>query len=44
MFQAKFVQKLKTQILYSTTFSENRVVSEIMWTDMVGANRPQIAM
>jgi len=31
MFQTKIVENIKTHILYSITFSENRVVYEIMW-------------
>jgi len=35
MFQAKVVEKIKTQILYSVTFSENRAVYEIMRENMI---------
>jgi hypothetical protein len=36
MFQTKVVDKIKTHILCSITFfSENRVVYEIMWKNMV---------
>ena len=31
MLQTEFVQKIKTQILCSTTFSENSAVYELMW-------------
>ena len=31
MFQIKVVQKIKTHILCSVTFFENRAVHEIMW-------------
>ena len=31
MFQAKVVEKIKIQTLYSITFSENYAVCEIMW-------------
>ena len=31
MFQTKIVEKIKTHILCSGTFSENRAVYEIMW-------------
>jgi len=35
MFQTKVVEEIKTHILCSKTFSENRVVYEIMWENMV---------
>jgi len=31
MFQTKFVQKIKTYILYSSFFYENHAFDEIMW-------------
>jgi hypothetical protein len=31
MFQTKVVEKIKTHILCSVTFHENRAVYEIMW-------------
>ena len=31
MFQTKVVEKIKTHILFSIPFSENRAVYEIMW-------------
>jgi hypothetical protein len=41
MFQKKVVQKIKTHILCSITFSpENRANSEIMWKNMVRSDRP----
>jgi len=36
MFQANVVEKIKTQILCSETFSENRAVYEIMWKNVIG--------
>ena len=42
MFQTKVVQKIKTHIVYLTTFfPENRAVYEIMWKNIVGTGRPQ---
>jgi hypothetical protein len=35
IFHTNFVEKIKTYILYSTTFSENRGVYEIMSKNMV---------
>jgi hypothetical protein len=35
------VEKIKTQILRSITFSENRAVYEILWKNMVEPDRPQ---
>jgi hypothetical protein len=35
MFQTKAVEKIKTRILYSVKFFENRVVYEIMWKNIV---------
>jgi hypothetical protein len=45
MFQAKFVEKIKTHILYSITFfSKNRAVYEITWKNIVQSGRPQMAI
>jgi hypothetical protein len=35
MFQMKVVEKIKIRILCSVTFSQNRIVNEIMWKNMV---------
>ena len=35
MFQKKSVEKIKTNAIYSVTFSENRAVYEIMWKNTV---------
>ena len=35
MSQIKFVEKIKTHILYSTRFFESRAVCEIMWKYVV---------
>jgi hypothetical protein len=45
-FSDKFVEKIKTHILYSVTFFflENRDVYEIMWEIIVERGRPQIAI
>ena len=40
MFLIKVVDKIKTHILCSGTFPENRAVYEIMWTNMVEPERP----
>ena len=45
MFQIKVVEKIKIHILCSITFfSEYRAVYEIMSTNMVGPERPQMAI
>jgi len=45
MFQTKFVQKIKTHILiFNILFPENRAVYEIMWKNMIGTDRPQMAI
>jgi hypothetical protein len=49
MFQTKVVEKIKTHILCSVTFSfffcfENRAVYEIMWKNTVQPDRPQMAI
>jgi len=41
MFQTKVVQKIKTRFMYNNFFSENRTVYEIVWKDMVLADRTQ---
>jgi hypothetical protein len=43
MFQAE-VQKIKTHILCSVTFSENRAVYEIMWESIVERGWPQMTI
>ena len=43
MFQTKFVEKIKIQILYSKIFFyENRAVYEITWKNIVERGRPQM--
>ena len=42
MFQTKVVKKIKTHILCSITFFENRAVYEIMWKSTVERGRPQM--
>ena len=42
MFQKKSVEKIKTHILCSVTFSENRAVCEIMWENIVQQDGPQM--
>jgi hypothetical protein len=38
----KFVEKIKTHLLCSITFFENRAVYEIMWKNMADPDRPQM--
>ena len=38
------VQKIKTHILYSVTLFESLAVYEIMWKNVVEADRPQITI
>ena len=40
MFQTKVVQKIKTRILRSISFSENRAVYEVMWKNIVESDGP----
>ena len=42
MFQTTVVEKIKTCILCSIAFFENRVVYEIMWENTVEPDRPQM--
>jgi len=35
MFQTKVAEKIKTHILCSVTFSENRAIYETMWENIV---------
>jgi hypothetical protein len=42
-FSDKYLDKIKTHIQYSITFSNIRAFHEIMWTDTVWSNRPQMA-
>jgi hypothetical protein len=44
MFQAKVVEKIRTHILCSVTFAENRAVCEIMWINVVQLDRPQMTI
>jgi hypothetical protein len=44
MFQTKVIEKIKTHILCSITFSANRAVCEIMWKSMVEPDRPQMTI
>jgi adenine specific DNA methylase Mod len=41
MFQTKVVEEIKTHILCSATFSENRFVYEIMWKNIADPDRKQ---
>jgi hypothetical protein len=42
MFQTRVVDKTKTHILCSISFSENHAVYEIMWKNVVEMDKPQI--
>jgi len=44
IFQTKVVDETKTHILCSVTFSENHVVCEVMWKNMVEPDRPQMTI
>jgi len=44
MFQIKVVEKLKTHILYSITFFENRAVFELPWQNTVELGRSQMTI
>jgi len=44
MFQTKVVHKIKTHILCSVTFFENRAVYEIMWENIVERSRSQMTI
>jgi len=41
MFKTKVVEKIKTYVLCSVTFSEDRAVYETMWQSMVEPDRPR---
>jgi hypothetical protein len=40
----KFAENIKTHILHSITFAEDRTVYEIMWENTVEPNRPQMTI
>jgi hypothetical protein len=42
MSQTKVVEKIKTHILCSISFSENRAIYEIMWENTVKPDRQQM--
>jgi len=44
MFQKNVVEKIKTHILCSVTFSDDCPICEIMWQNMVEPDRPQMAI
>jgi hypothetical protein len=45
MFQTKYVEKIKRNVLGSKTFFPgNLAVYEILWTNMVERGRPQMAI
>jgi len=43
MFQTKVVDKMKTHILCSVTFLENRAIYEIMWKNTMELGRIKMA-
>jgi len=44
MCQIKVAEKIKTPILYSKNFLKNLPIYEIMWNNMVEADRPQMTV
>jgi hypothetical protein len=44
MFQTKVVEKIKTHVLCSIIFPENRAVYEMMWKNIVEPDRPQMTI
>jgi hypothetical protein len=44
MFQTKVVVKIKTRILFSVTFFDNREFYEKMWQEIVEQGRPQMTI
>jgi hypothetical protein len=44
MFQIKVAEKIKTHILYSIMFFENRDVYKIMRKNMVDPDKPQMTV
>ena len=44
MFQTEVVEKIKTHVLFSVTFFENRVVYEKMWKNYVEPARLQMTI
>jgi hypothetical protein len=44
MFHTKVAEKIKTHVLFSDSFFENRAVYEIMWENMVQPDRPEMTV
>jgi len=44
MFRTKFVEKIKTHILCSITFVENRAFYEIAWKNSLELDRPRMTI
>ena len=44
MFQTTFLEKIKTLILYSNFFSENRAIYEIMSKNVVDPDKPHMTV
>jgi len=44
MFCTKIVEKIKTHILCSTTFPENRAFYERVWKNMIELDRPYMTI
>jgi hypothetical protein len=44
VFYTKVIEKIKTRILCSITFAENRAIYEIMWKNMLEPGRPQVTI
>jgi hypothetical protein len=43
-FQTKVVEKIKTHIVVSNSYFENRAVYELIWTNIVERGKPQMTM
>jgi len=44
MFRIKVVEKIKTHILCSITFVENRAIYEITWKNILELDRPRMTI
>jgi hypothetical protein len=42
--EAKVVEKINTRFMFSTFFSENRAIYEIMWKNMLEPDRPHVTV
>jgi hypothetical protein len=44
MFQAKFVQKIKTRFMFNNFFLKNLTVYEIVWKNIVEPSNPRMVI